>query len=67
MRTTLACAAALLLTTFAAAEDRKVTSAPRTNRICGVAWHDSVDRALKASSGKPVFVLRILGELDGFL
>jgi len=56
----------------AAPKARKSRKAPAAaeQELYGISWHKSVDGALQAavaeSSGKPVFWLRMLGELGGY-
>lgn len=59
-------------TADAAPKARKSRKAPAANQeeLYGISWHKSVDGALQAAAadepGKPVFWLRMLGELDGY-
>jgi hypothetical protein len=47
--------------------DRK--TADRTQELSGITWHRDVAAALRAAQksrpGKPVLLLRVLGDLDG--
>jgi hypothetical protein len=50
------------------------TGKDEVRRLLDLRWHTSVEGALKEAAGgpgpktdRPVFVLRVLGELDGFL
>jgi hypothetical protein len=76
----LALALLVLLAGPTPAADRKPTARPsgagkdEVRRLLDLPWHTSVEGALKEAGGKPgqnadrpVFVLRVLGELDGFL
>jgi hypothetical protein len=53
--------------------DKKQPKAPADNgateKLYGISWYKSVDEAVKAaqksSPGKPIFVWRMLGDLDG--
>ena len=41
-------------------------SAAGTKTLYGIPWHDSVQQAVKVSKGKkPIFWLRMLGDLSG--
>jgi len=48
----------------------RARSKPTQQELYGVSWHRSVEGALQAaaaeSPGKPVFWMRMLGELGGF-
>jgi hypothetical protein len=74
--------AVLLLAVFAAvaappakpSDKSKDTSARTTvKHLYGLDWHTKLDAALKQAAGdktggeKPVMVLRVLGDLDGFM
>jgi hypothetical protein len=67
--------ACLFLWSTADGADRKVRGedgdGSRVERLYGIAWHKSVAAALaearKGEADKPVFCLRVLGDLDGFM
>ena len=51
----------------------KPKTKPDSQRICGINWETKLDVALKKAMGekgtndRPVMVLRVLGDLDGFM
>jgi len=38
----------------------------RSKKLYGVRWFPTVEAAIEKGKGKPVFWLRMLGDLDGF-
>lgn len=52
-------------------DQKQKTDTPKVHEACGVSWHMTVSSALQQAATKkaekPVMVLRVLGDLDGFM
>jgi len=64
-------AAVLLVAASLSAEamaDQSAKHNEKVRQLCGIRWHTSLEHAQKdAAKDKPLMVLRVLGELDGFM